>query len=102
MKNSFVGIEFRNRQPFKRRIGFVFLVPRRCGNRGAARQLNSERQNASGRENGREERPWRLGDGRDPLKKWRGGGRPWPAKKILPRGEGRRIAGHKNKKPTTR
>src|SRR5260370_5552966 len=74
MKNRLVGIEFLNRQPFKRRIGFVLLVPRRCGNRGTGRQLDGERQNTSQREDGGEERPWRRGNSRDPLKKWRGGG----------------------------
>src|SRR5882762_8885037 len=73
MKNSFIGTEFCNRQPFKRRISLGLLVLRRCGNRDARRRLDAERQNASQREDCREQRPGRRGNCRDTLKRRRGG-----------------------------
>src|SRR6266404_1086639 len=84
MKNSFIGIEFCNWQPFKRRIGLGLLVLRRRGNRGTGRQLDAERQNASQREDGREQRPWRRGNRRDTLKRRRGGAFLRPHCTLLP------------------
>src|SRR5260370_32955317 len=55
MENRFVGIEFCNRQPFEGRIDLGLLVLRRCGNRGAGRQLDSQRQKARKREDSGEE-----------------------------------------------
>src|ERR1700674_2575528 len=84
MKDSFIGTKFSNRQPFKRRIGFGLLVLPHSGNRGARRQLDAERQDASQREDCREQRPWRRGNRRHTLKRWRGGAFLRPHCTLLP------------------
>ena len=55
VQNRFVGAEFCNRQAFERRIVLGFLVLRRRRIRRAGRQFDTERQNASERENDGEE-----------------------------------------------
>src|SRR6267378_5382025 len=84
MKNSFVGTEFRNRQTLERRIRLRLLVLPGRGNRGAGRQLDAERQNASQREDCREQRPWRRGNRRATLKRRRGGAFLRPHCTLLP------------------